>query len=76
MFVWYGICAPKGTPAEIVKKLNTAVNEVLANPKLKARFHELGGEAMLMSPAEFGKLVADETAKWTKVIEFAGVKVE
>jgi tripartite-type tricarboxylate transporter receptor subunit TctC len=76
VFVWYGICAPKGTPAEIVEKLNAAVNAVLANPKLKARFHELGGEPMPMSPAGFGKLVADETVKWAKVVEFAGVKVE
>jgi len=76
VFVWFGICAPKGTPAEIVDKLNGAVNTVLANPKLKARFHELGGEVMPMSPAEFGKLVADETAKWAKVVKFAGVKAQ
>jgi tripartite-type tricarboxylate transporter receptor subunit TctC len=76
VFVWYGICAPKGTPPEIVDKLNAAVNAVLADAKLKARFHELGGEPMPMSPAEFGKLVADETAKWADVVKFAGVKVE
>lgn len=76
VFVWYGISAPKGTPAEIVDKLNTAVNAVLANPKLAARFHELGGEPMPMSPAEFGKLVADETVKWAKVVKFAGLSVE
>ena len=74
--VWFGICAPKGTPPEIVDKLNAAVNAVLANPKLKARFHDLGGEPMPMSPAEFGKLVADETAKWAKVVKFAGVTME
>jgi tripartite-type tricarboxylate transporter receptor subunit TctC len=74
--VWYGISGPKGIPTEIVTKLNTAVNAVLANPKLQARFHELGGEVMPMSPAEFGKLVADETAKWAKVVKFAGVSVQ
>ena len=74
--VWFGICAPKGVPPEIVDKLNAAVNAALANPKLKERFHELGGEVMPMSPAEFGKLVADETEKWAKVVQFAGVKVQ
>ena len=70
--VWYGIAVPKGTPAEIVDKLNTAVNAVLADPKLKARIHDLGGEPMPMSPAEFGKLVQSETDKWAKVIKSAG----
>jgi tripartite-type tricarboxylate transporter receptor subunit TctC len=74
--VWYGISGPKGMPPEIVGKLNAAVNAVLANPKLKERFHDLGGEPMPMSPAEFGKLVADETAKWAKVVKSAGLKVE
>ena len=74
--VWYGISGPKGMPPEIVGKLNAAVNAVLANPKLKERFHELGGEVMPMSPAEFGKLVADETAKWANVVKSAGLKVE
>jgi tripartite-type tricarboxylate transporter receptor subunit TctC len=74
--VWFGISGPKGMPPEIVAKLNAAVNVVLANPKLKERFHDLGGEVMPMSPAEFGKLVADETAKWAKVVKSAGLKVE
>ena len=74
--VWFGISGPKGMPPEIVAKLNAAVNAVLANPKLKERFHDLGGEVMPMSPAEFGKLVADETAKWAKVVKSAGLKVE
>jgi tripartite-type tricarboxylate transporter receptor subunit TctC len=74
--VWYGISGPKGIPNEIVSKLNTAVNAILANPALKERFHQLGGEVMPMSPAEFGKLVADETVKWAKVVKFAGVSVE
>jgi tripartite-type tricarboxylate transporter receptor subunit TctC len=76
VFVWYGIVAPKGTPADVVDKLNKAINTVLASPRLEARFHELGGDAMPMSPAEFGKLVADETVKWAKVVKFAGVSVE
>ena len=74
--VWYGIAAPKGTPPEIVEKLNQAVNVVLANPKLQIRLAELGGEPMPMTPAEFGKLVADETEKWAKVVKFAGIKPE
>ena len=74
--VWYGISGPKGMPPEIVAKLNAAVNAVLAKPELKERFHDLGGEVMPMSPAEFGKLVADETAKWAKVVKSAGLKVE
>ena len=74
--VWFGISGPKGMPPEIVAKLNAAVNAVLANPKIKDRFHELGGEVMPMSPAEFGKLVTDETAKWAKVVKSAGLKVE
>jgi tripartite-type tricarboxylate transporter receptor subunit TctC len=74
--VWFGISGPKGMPPEIVAKLNAAVNAVLANPKIKDRFHELGGEVMPMSSAEFGKLVADETAKWAKVVKSAGLKVE
>jgi tripartite-type tricarboxylate transporter receptor subunit TctC len=76
VFVWYGICAPKGTPPEVVEKLNRAVNTVLANPKLIARFRELGGEPMPMTPAEFGKLIADETDKWGKVVRAAHIKLE
>ena len=74
--VWFGISGPKGMPQEIVAKLNSAINAVLAKPELKARFHDLGGEVMPMSPAEFGHLVADETAKWAKVVKSAGLKVE
>jgi tripartite-type tricarboxylate transporter receptor subunit TctC len=74
--VWYGIVAPKGTPPEVVDTLNKAVNDVLADPKLTARLAELGGEAMPMTPAQFGKLVADETEKWAKVVKFAGVKAD
>jgi tripartite-type tricarboxylate transporter receptor subunit TctC len=74
--VWYGIVAPKGTLPEIVGTLNSAVNAVLADPKLKARLAELGGEAMPMTSAQFGKLIADETEKWAKVVKFSGAKAE
>ena len=74
--VFYGISAPKGTPAEIVDILNKAVGEALKDPKLVARLAEVGGIPKPMTPAEFGKLVADETEKWRKVVEFAGVSVD
>jgi tripartite-type tricarboxylate transporter receptor subunit TctC len=74
--VWYGIVAPKGTPPQIVDTLNKAVNEVLADPKLKARLVEFGGEPMPMTPAQFGKLIADETEKWAKVVKFSGAKAD
>ena len=73
---FYGISAPKGTPPEIVDVLNKAVNEALKDPKLVARLAEIGGIPKPMTPAEFGKLVADETEKWRKVVEFAGVSVD
>ena len=73
---FYGISAPKGTPPEIVAVLNQAVGEALKDPKLLARLTEIGGIARPMTPAEFGHLVADETEKWRKVVEFAGVSVE
>jgi tripartite-type tricarboxylate transporter receptor subunit TctC len=74
--VWYGISAPSGTPAEIVETLNRAVNAVLAQPNVQARLAELGGEAMPMTPAEFGRLIADETEKWHNVIRAANIKAE
>jgi tripartite-type tricarboxylate transporter receptor subunit TctC len=74
--VWYGIAAPRGTPHEIVDKLNRSVNTGLADPRLKARLAELGGEPMPMTSAEFGKLVSDETEKWGKVIRAANIKPE
>jgi tripartite-type tricarboxylate transporter receptor subunit TctC len=70
----YGIGAPRNTPAEIVEPLNKEVNAALADPKMKARLADLGGTALPGSPAEFGKLIADETEKWAKVIKFAGIK--
>jgi tripartite-type tricarboxylate transporter receptor subunit TctC len=74
--VWYGIAAPKGTPPEAIETLNKAMAVALAEPKMKARLAELGGIPMPMSPDEFGKLVADETEKWAKVVKFAGISVE
>jgi len=74
--VFYGISAPKGTPPEIVEVLNKAVAEALKDPEHAARLAEIGGLPMPMTPAEFGKLIADETEKWRKVVEFAGVSVE
>jgi len=72
---WYGLAGPKGTPNEIVQRLNTEVQGILADPKVKARFSELGAIMLPGTPAEFGKLVADETEKWAKVVKFAGAKV-
>jgi len=71
--VYYGLAAPKGTPKEIVAKLNSTLNEVLKDPKLIARIKELGAEPMPMSPAEFGKLVQTETDKWAKVVKSTGL---
>jgi tripartite-type tricarboxylate transporter receptor subunit TctC len=73
---WFGIGAPKGTPPEIIEKLNKEVNEILAEPTIKQRLAELGGVPIVATPAEFGKIIADETAKWEKVVTFAGIKVE
>src|SRR5207244_4545617 len=73
---WYGIGAPTGTPAEIMSKLNKQINAALADPNFKARLADVGGTALSSSPAEFGKLVADETEKWAKVVKFAGIKAD
>ena len=73
---WYGVCAPKNTPAEIVEKLNKEINAALADPKIKARLADLGGTVLPGSPAEFGKLITDETEKWAKVIRAANIKPE
>ena len=71
---WFGVGAPKATPAEIVEKLNKEVNAALHDPKMKARLADLGGEPLTGSPAELAKMIADETEKWGKVIKFAGIK--
>jgi tripartite-type tricarboxylate transporter receptor subunit TctC len=73
---WFGVGTPKATPAEIVEKLNKEINAGLADPRLKARLADLGGIALAGSPADFGKLIAEETEKWAKVIKFAGIKLE
>jgi tripartite-type tricarboxylate transporter receptor subunit TctC len=73
---WSGVGAPKATPAEIVEKLNKEINAGLADPKLKARLAELGGDVLALAPADFGRLIADETEKWGKVIKSAGIKPE
>jgi tripartite-type tricarboxylate transporter receptor subunit TctC len=71
---WDGVGAPKNTPTEIIDTLNKEINAALADPKIKARFADLGGTPMPGSPADFGKLIADETEKWAKVIKFANIK--
>ena len=73
---WFGLCAPKNTPPDIVDKLNMEVNAGLADPKLKARLADLGGMALVGSPAEFGKLIAEDIEKWANVIKLAGIKLE
>jgi tripartite-type tricarboxylate transporter receptor subunit TctC len=71
---WHGIGVPKNTPAEMIDKLNEAINASLVDPKLKARLAELGGTVMMGSPADFGKLIAEETEKWGKVVRAANIK--
>jgi tripartite-type tricarboxylate transporter receptor subunit TctC len=71
-----GVGAPKGTPAEIVDRLNTEINATLADPKIKARMADLGSEIFTSSPADFGKVIVEETEKWGKVVKFAGLKAE
>jgi len=73
---WTGVGAPKNTPAEIVDKLNKEINAALGDPKMKARLAELGATALPGSPADFGRLIADETEKGAKVVKFAGVKAD
>jgi tripartite-type tricarboxylate transporter receptor subunit TctC len=73
---WSGIGAPKNTPIEIVERLNKDINAALADPKVKARFADLGGTVLTGSPTDFGKLIADETEKWGKVIRAANIKPE
>jgi tripartite-type tricarboxylate transporter receptor subunit TctC len=74
--VWYGISAPRSTPPEIVEVLSRSITAGLADPKTKAKLAELGGVPMPMTPAEFGKLIADETEKWAKVVKFANISVD
>jgi len=71
---WYGVGVPKGTPDDVINKLNKEINAILADPKAKARLADLGASLLAGSPADFGKLVADETEKWGKVVKFSGAK--
>ena len=73
---WYGMGAPKNTPAEIVDGLNMKINAGLADPKLKARLADLGSSAFIVSPADFGKFITNEAEKWAKVVKFANIKPE
>jgi tripartite-type tricarboxylate transporter receptor subunit TctC len=73
---WYGIGAPRNTPAETIDRLNKEINAGLLDPRMKARFADIGGTVLPGSPADFGKLIADETEKWGKVIRAAGIKPE
>jgi tripartite-type tricarboxylate transporter receptor subunit TctC len=76
MSQWYGIAAPRATPAEIIEKLNREMNAAFADPGMRARFTDLGGTALPGSTEEFGRFVAAETAKWAKVVKFADLKAE
>ena len=71
---WQGLGAPKNTPADIVNKLNEEINARLADPKIKTRVTDMGGMVLAGSPTDFGKLIADETEKWGKVVKFSGAK--
>jgi tripartite-type tricarboxylate transporter receptor subunit TctC len=73
---WYGLGAPTNTPAAIVNKLNGAINSGLADPKLIERLVDLGVDTVAMTPADFGKLIADDTEKWGKAIRAANIKAE
>jgi len=73
---WYGVGAPKATPDEIIDKLNKEINAGLADPKIKARLANLGGDVLALSPADFSKLIADETEKWGKLIRTLNIKAE
>jgi tripartite-type tricarboxylate transporter receptor subunit TctC len=73
---WYGIVAPKGTPANVVEAVNKQVNAALADPAMRKRFTDLGCEVFTGSPGDFGKFIASETDKWAKVIQFAGIKAD
>ena len=73
---WYGVGAPKAMSAEIIDKLNKEINAGLADPKLKTRLADLGGDVLALSPADFGKLIVDETEKWGNVIRALNIKAE
>jgi tripartite-type tricarboxylate transporter receptor subunit TctC len=74
--LYYGVSAPRGTPPDVVATLNKAINAALADPKMKTRIAEFGGTPLVLTPAEFGKLLADETEKWAKVVNTVGLSIE
>ena len=74
--VWFGVGAPKNTPSEIIDKLNKQINAGLADPKVKARFADLGNTVLSGSAGDFGKFIADETETWAKVIRAANIKAQ
>ncbi len=71
---WYGLGAPRNTPADVIDKLNTTVNAILADPAVKKRFADMGATLITSTPVNFGKYVAEETEKWGKVVKFSGAK--
>jgi len=73
---WLGVGAPKGTPPEVIERLNREINTALANPTVKARMAELGSQIFTSSPAEFGRLISEDTEKWAKVVKYAGIKAD
>jgi tripartite-type tricarboxylate transporter receptor subunit TctC len=73
---WYGVIVPKGTPADIVQRLNREINAALADPQVQARLASIGGTSLPGSPADFGRLLAEETQKWGKIVKAAGIKAE
>ena len=73
---WQGLCAPKGTPPDIIDRLNKEVNAAAADPEIKGRLEDLNLRVMSGTVADFGKLIADDTEKWAKVIKFAGIKAD
>jgi tripartite-type tricarboxylate transporter receptor subunit TctC len=73
---WFGIGAPRNTPTNVIDKLNKEINAALADPRVKARLADLGNTPLAGSPRDFGKLIADDTDKWGKVIKFAGIKAD
>jgi len=74
--IWLGVVAPKNTPVEIVDKLHNEINGGLVDAGLKMRFAELGDAVFASSPADFARLIAEDTEKWAKVIKFAGIKAD
>jgi tripartite-type tricarboxylate transporter receptor subunit TctC len=74
--VWYGVGAPRNTPVAIIGRLNAEINAALADPMIRSTLLALGGMVLAGSPADFGRLIADETAKWAKVVKFAGLQPE